>query len=66
MIYYFRPEPKRCFFYAPVFLFYSVADQVPHDGRCLVLGRCGGVGVGGQGEARTAGATRGTVLCVDD
>ncbi len=30
------------------------ADQAPHDGRCLVLGSRGGVGVGSQGEASVA------------
>ena len=35
------------------------ADQVSQDRRCLVLGRCSGVGVGGQGEARAAMAQHG-------
>jgi hypothetical protein len=35
------------------------ADQISHDGCCLVLGCGDGVGVGGQGEARAAVAQHG-------
>lgn len=42
------------------FLFISIVlNQISHDGCCLVLGCCGGVGVSGQGEARAAVAQHG-------